>query len=71
VSPTAEQIKHAWKLLEDGSRLDELRASWTVLVRIRHELDDAVVALAARIEQLTVEVKTPARKVKPPVKEKD
>lgn len=52
MSPTAQQIESAWRLLEDGSAMEEVRASWTQLTRIRRELDDAIVALAHRIEQL-------------------
>lgn len=54
--PTVEQIKLAWRLLDDDAPLRDVRASWDRLVAIRRELDNAVVELARRIEQLRAEV---------------
>ena len=50
-----QEIGCAWRALGDGSAIDELRASWGRLTAIRRELDQAVVALAHRIEQLRTE----------------
>jgi hypothetical protein len=57
--PTAQQIKHAWDALEDGKGMGELRANWSVLVRIRAELDCVIVALAQQIEALRREAANP------------
>jgi len=56
---TTQQIERAWKLLEDGSALGELRASCDRLTAIRRELDDVIVAFAQRIEQLRPLVAVP------------
>lgn len=59
MTPTAEQIQLAWQQLEAGRPLNDLRASWDRLVAIRRELDEAVVALASRIEQLRIVAQQP------------
>jgi hypothetical protein len=56
MSVTAQQIEHAWELLDDGAAMDELRRSWDRLVALRRELDEVVVALAQRMEQLRAEI---------------
>ncbi len=56
---TTEQIQIAWQQLEAGAALDEVRRSWDRLVAIRRELDEAVVALAQRIEQLRIIAQQP------------
>jgi hypothetical protein len=59
MTPTTQQIEHAWRVLEDGSALEEVRGCWERLTAIRRELDTAVFELARRIEQLRMEAARP------------
>jgi hypothetical protein len=59
MSPTSEQIKQAWTLLENGAVMDDLRRGWTRLTTTRRELDTAVVAFAYGLERLRAETKAP------------
>jgi septal ring factor EnvC (AmiA/AmiB activator) len=63
ISPrlAAEQIEHAWELLEDGAALEKLRRSWNVLTELRRDLDVTVVALAREIERLRLEAQAMER----------
>ena len=63
ISPrlAAEQVERAWRLLEDGAALEEVRQSWNILTELRRDLDVTVVALAREIERLRIEAQAMER----------